>query len=113
MKSRFTSLRTFLQSGMVPLTVAGGLLLTGVFTDQIFATPIPQNLGNGLRDIVEKQLSASQAAPNAQAAPNTANAAQHPALINYDKLKITDAQKRILVNIVLNGTVRTRPSKAA
>ena len=85
--------------------IASSLLLSGVLTDRICATPIPQNLGNGLRDIVEKQSSTRQTTPGAQAAPSTANAAQRPSLINYDKLKITDAQQRVLVNIVLNGTL--------
>ncbi|MDQ3559573.1 MAG: S8 family serine peptidase, partial [Pseudomonadota bacterium] len=82
---------------MVPLTMAGGLLLAGVFTDQIFATPIPQNLSHGLRDIVEKQ-----SAPR-QAAPATTSATQQPSLIKYDRLKMIDAQNRVLVNTVLNG----------
>ena len=87
MKSKFTSLQ-------ILLTV-----LIGVFTHQILAAPIPQNLGTGLRDIVEKELAAKQAGPN------RVNAAQQPSVISNDKLKITDAQKRILVNVVLNGTV--------
>ena len=69
---------------------------------QVCAAPVPQNLGGGLRDIVEKELSAKQAAPGAATAPSTP---QRPSVISYDKLKITDAQKRILVNIVLKGTV--------
>lgn len=87
MRSKLTSLRLFL------------VLLVGLLTDQIFAAPIPQNLGTGLGEIVKKELAAKQTAPNA------ATAAQQPSVIKYDKLKITDAQKRILVNIVLNGTV--------
>lgn len=60
-----------------------------------FGSPVPQNLGAGLRDLVEQQVSAtSRRMPN--------NASPRP-IISYDDLKISDSQQRVLVNIVLNG----------
>jgi hypothetical protein len=73
------------------------LLLASFVTPSIFATPIPQNLGNGLREIVQQQTRGPAMATQ-----------QQPLIFNYDALKITDAQNRILVSVVLDGTVALR-----
>lgn len=86
----------------MPLTIVGGFLLMGLLPSRIFATPVPQNLGNGLREIVEKQRSTAQVAPNALSAQQQQ---QQSLIISHDRLKLTDAQGRILVNITLKGTV--------
>jgi Subtilase family len=64
----------------------------------LIANPLPQNLGNGLREIVQQSQQSQQA-------PRTTAAAPAPSIISYDNLKITDAQNRVLVRIVLDGSV--------
>ncbi len=94
MKMTIASRRTFTQPGRIRRTITAGLpvlLLAG----SALATPVPQNLGNGLRDIVQQQQAAAR---------TTAAATQAPAISNYDNLKITDAQGRVLVSVVLDGT---------
>ncbi|MBA3830564.1 MAG: S8 family serine peptidase [Chthoniobacterales bacterium] len=66
-----------------------GALFAGVLSSPLSATPIPQNLGNGLRSLVQKQTSAATVS----------------SFLDYEKLKITDAQDRVLVDIMLSGTV--------
>ena len=75
-----------------------GLLLAVVLVSPTFATPLPQNLGNGLREIVRQQQQQQGAAPS-PIAP------QSVSIFNYEARKISDAQNRILVSVVLNGTV--------
>ena len=71
------------------ITALIGLLVMGVLSSTLLATPIPANLGNGLRTLIQKQSSG----------PSVSS------LLDYEKLKITDAQGRVLVDIMLNGTV--------
>jgi hypothetical protein len=81
----------------VPAKPALGLLLGTLFASASLATPVPQNLGNGLRYLVQQQQAARQSA--------STSAAQTPQISSYDDLKITDAQNRLLVSVVLDGTV--------
>ncbi len=66
-----------------------GLWLAGVLCGPISATPIPANLGNGLRTLIQKQSSAASVST----------------FLDHEKLKISDAQDRVLVDIMLSGTV--------
>jgi hypothetical protein len=83
---------------MMRLIAIISLLLAEVLTSQLLATPIPQNLGNGLRAIIEKH-----------SFPRTAT---QPSIFDYERLMITDAQNRVLVNIMLNGTVSLNTMKS-
>ncbi len=95
-------LSSLLQRRIRSLVSVAVLVLSGLIACRLPGAPLPTNLGGGLRDIVEKELAAKQAAPGAATAPS---APQRSSVISYDKLKITDTEKRIMVNIVLDGTV--------
>jgi hypothetical protein len=86
---KLTLLSDFAQAGVMRITALTGLLLVGVLSNTLLATPIPANLGNGLRALIQKQSSG----------PSVSS------LLDYEKLKITDSQDRVLVDIMLNGTV--------
>ena len=97
--SKRRSLRQFTKDKMRRLIVLTVLLLAGVLSNHLSATPIPQNLGTGLRTLIQKQASAASVSP----------------FLDYEKLKISDSQNRVLVNIMLNGklplnTMRNRIS---
>lgn len=78
--------------------VATGLLLGALVTTASFGTPLPKNLGNGLREHVQQEQAARQSAA-------TTSAAQTPTITSAGGDKVTDAQGRVLVSVVLNGKV--------
>lgn len=88
-ESKLAVIRELTQNRVMRITGLTGLLLVGVLFSPLSATPIPANLGNGLRSLIQKQSSAANVS----------------SLLDYEKLKITDSQDRVLVDIMLSGKV--------
>lgn len=70
----------------------------------LWATPVPQNLGNGLDKLVESNLTTKAAQAQGAAAPNFSGYAT-PEAAKIAGLAIMDAQHRPLVRIHLDGSV--------
>jgi hypothetical protein len=86
-------------------------LLLATVPLSLWATPVPQNLGNGLDKLVESNLTikAAQARGSAIA---TFNGYATKEAADYARLAIIDAQHRPLVRIHLDGTVGLDQLKA-